>query len=86
MEAVSFIAGAAAAFVTFILALTVLVSKYRNWQKELNREVLIETGLVRWSDPGEPPHAIWPNSYDTLPEAIEGIDNRTRKLESYHQD
>jgi hypothetical protein len=75
MDFFSLLIGVAASVIAVLLGLLTLGGRITRWLKAITRDVLLETGLIRYSrieDPG----TLWPNGWDNLPEALEGIAQR----------
>lgn len=87
MDIVSALAGAMTAVLGLIAMALSLHSRFRKWLKGIVRDVLTETGVVRYIHPDEDVRQfwqMWPGGHKNLPDSLAGIYDRIGDLEEYH--
>ena len=75
MDLFSLLIGVSASIIAVLLGLLTLGGRITRWLKSITKDVLLETGLIRYRRIDDPSNQ-WPNGWDNLPEALEGIAQR----------
>lgn len=87
MDIAALMIGMAASFLAVMLGALTLAGRVAKKAKTIVRDVLTETGVIRFVHPDHDVREfwdMWPGEHKNLPDSLEGIYGRIRHLEDYH--
>lgn len=87
MDIAALMVGMAASFLAVILGMLSLANYVAKRAKRVVREVLTETGVIRFIHPDHDVREfweMWPGEHKNLPDSLDGIYRRIHHLEKYH--
>ncbi len=87
MDIASLAIGMAASFLAVVLGMLSLAGYVTKKAKRIVREVLTETGVIRFIHPDHDVREfwdMWPGEHKNLPDSLDGIYSRIYQLERYH--
>lgn len=87
MDIASLVIGMAASFLAVMLGALTLAGRVTRKAKSIVREVLTETGVIRFIHPDHDVREyweMWPGEHKNLPDSLDGIYSRIHRLEKHH--